>query len=398
MIRPFHFLYRKLLEHHARGFDLWLIGLTALLLLGGLLIIASASGPLSDRYYGSSLILLRNHLIHLTVGLVGLWVAMHIPYSRWQQWAPLALMLVFVLLILVLIPGVGHQVSGARRWLRLGPLNFQPSEMLKLVLVIYVASYLNRKPGLVAQFFRGVLPNLTVMGVFGVLVVLQPDFGSMVLIALTLLLMIFVGGAKPGHILASLLGFCALGGYLVLSQAYRMRRIFAFLDPWSDRLDSGFQIIQSYLAMGSGGWFGMGLGDSREKLFFLPDAHTDFIFAILGEELGFVGVLSAMALFACFLWRGYRISFRAEEDFGRYLAYGITSIFALQVLLNMAVVMGMIPTKGLPLPFISYGGSSLVTSLFMVGVLLNVGRRPGPWSESERAPAAPLPGGMSLGR
>ena len=395
MIRPFHFAYRKLLENHARGFDLLLIGVTALLLLGGLLVIASASGPLAARYHGSSLILLRNHLIHLSVGLLGLWVAMHIPYNRWQQWAPVALLAIFALLILVLIPGVGHQVSGARRWLRLGVFNFQPSELLKLVLVVYVASYLNRKPGLVAQFFRGVLPNLAVMGVFSVLVVLQPDFGTMVVIALTLLLMIFVGGGKPGHILASLLGFCAIGGWLVLSQSYRMRRIFAFLDPWSDRLDSGFQIIQSYLALGSGGWFGVGLGDSREKQFFLPDAHTDFIFSILGEELGLVGVLTAMALFALFLWRGYRISFMAGEDFGRYLAYGITSLFALQILLNMAVVMGMIPTKGLPLPFISYGGSSLVTSLFMVGVLLNVGRRPGPWSEAERS-TTPIQGGTSL--
>lgn len=384
MIKPFNYLYRKLIEHHLQGYDLILMGVTVLLVLTGVLMIYSASTPVSDRLHGSSLIFLRNHLLHLAVGLAGLWMAMRMPYGRWQQWGPLALLVVFVLLILVLIPGIGHQAGGARRWLRLGPLNFQPSELLKLILIVYVASYLNRKPGQVAQFFRGMLPNLAVMGVFLALVLMQPDFGTMVLIALTLLLMIFVGGAKPGHILFSLLAFCAIGAWLVASQTYRMRRIFAFLDPWGDRLDSGFQIVQSYLAFGSGGWFGVGLGDSREKMFFLPDAHTDFIFSILGEELGLIGVLAAIALFACFLWRGFRITFSAEDEFGRHLAYGITMLFALQMMLNLAVVMGVMPTKGLPLPFISYGGSSLVASLFMTGVLLNIGRKSPPWVEGEK--------------
>jgi len=375
MIKPFQYLYRKLLENHYLGYDLILLGVTALLTLGGLLMIYSASSPMADRLHGSSLYLLRSHLLHLGLGLLAMWVAMRIPYARWQQWAPYALLAAFALLILVLIPGIGYQVGGARRWLHLGPLSFQPTELLKLVLIVYVASYLNRKPGMVAQFFRGMLPNFTVMGVFLALVVLEPDFGTMVLIAMTLLLMIFVGGAKPGHILASLIGFGAIGAWLVASQSYRLRRVFAFLDPWGDPLNSGFQIVQSYLAFGNGGVFGVGLGDSRQKLFFLPDAHTDFIFSIVGEELGLIGVLAAMLLFACFLWRGYRICLAAEEDFGRYLAYGITTLFTLQILLNLAVVMGLMPTKGLPLPFISYGGSSLLGSLFMTGVLLNIGRR-----------------------
>ena len=390
MIKQFQYFNRKFLEHHHLGYDLVLLGLTLLLTLGGLMMIYSASSPIADRTYGNSLALLRNHLLHLTIGLGGLYAAMRIPYPRWQQWAPWLLVLAFALLVLVLIPGIGHQVGGARRWLRVGPFNFQPTELLKLVLIIYVASYLNRKPGMVAQFFRGVLPNFAVMGVFLALVVLQPDFGTMVLIALTLLLMIFVGGAKPGHILASLLTFCAIGALLVVSQTYRLRRVLAFLDPWSDRLDSGFQIVQSYLAFGNGGMFGVGLGDSRQKLFFLPDAHTDFIFSIVGEELGLLGVVLAMVLFAAFLWRGYRIALAAEEDFGRYLAYGITTLFTLQILLNLAVVMGMIPTKGLPLPFVSYGGSSLLSTLFMTGVLLNIGRRhQHAWSAPDRAtPAA----------
>jgi cell division protein FtsW len=389
MIKPFQYLYRKLLEHHTLGYDLILLGITALLVLGGLLMIYSASSPISDRLHGDSLILLRNHLLHLVLGVMGMWLAMRIPYPRWQQWAPYALLAVFVLLILVLIPGIGYQVGGARRWLRLGLLNVQPTELLKLVLIIHVASYLNRKPGMVTQFFRGVLPNLTLMGVFLALVVLEPDFGTMVLIAMTLLLMIFAGGAKPGHILASLAGFGVIGAWLVASQSYRLRRVFAFLDPWGDPLDSGFQIVQSYLAFGNGGTFGVGLGDSRQKLFFLPDAHTDFIFSIVGEELGLIGVLAAMVLFACFLWRGYRICLRAQDDFGRYLAYGITTLFSLQILLNLAVVMGMMPTKGLPLPFFSYGGSSLLATLFMTGVLLNIGRRPARWEEPPALAGAP---------
>jgi cell division protein FtsW len=251
---------------------------------------------------------------------------------------------------------------------------------LKVVLIGFLASYLDRKQELLAQFFRGVVPGMTVVGAFLLLVLLQPDFGTMMLIALTLLLMIFVGGAKPGHILASLAGVCVLGIYLVATQAYRMKRLLAFLNPWDDRLDTGFQIIQSYLAFGNGGVFGVGLGDSRQKLFFLPDAHTDFIYSILAEETGLIGVLATMALFACFVWRGYKASLNCQDDFSRYLTYGITTLFGLQIILNLAVVMGMMPTKGLPLPFISYGGSSLVMSLFMTGILLSAGRRATPWT------------------
>ena len=377
MIKPFNFLYRKLIEPHHQGYDLILVGATALLVLSGVMMIYSASTPISDRFHGSSLIFLRNHMAHLMVGLAAMWAAMRVPYGRWQQWLPLALLAMFLLLILVLIPGIGHQVNGARRWLRLGMFNVQPAEALKLILIVYVASYLNRKPGRVAQFLRGVLPNFAVMGLFLTLVVMQPDFGTMVLIALTLLLMIFVGGGRPEHILYSLLGFCTLGALLVLSQTYRMRRILAFLDPWGDRLDSGFQIIQSYLAFGSGGWGGVGLGDSRQKMFFLPEAHTDFIFSILAEEAGLLGSLALMLLLACFVWRSFAACLSSEDDFGRYLAFGITTLFGLQILLNLAVVMGTMPTKGLPLPFISYGGSAIVMSLLMTGILLNIGRHNG---------------------
>ena len=380
MVNPLRYLYRRLINHQLQGYDLLLICITLLLVLTGIVMIYSASSGLSDRAFGSSAVLLRNHLLHLGVGLAGLLIAMRVPLAWWKEWIPVALLLCFLLLILVLIPGIGTKVGGARRWFRLGPISVQPTEVLKFVLIAFVASYLDRKQDVVAQFFRGVMPGMAVMGVFLLLVLLQPDFGSMVLIALTLLLMIFVGGAKPGHILASLAGCLVLGGYLIASQTYRLKRLLVFLNPWQDPQDSGFQIIQSYLAFGNGGLFGVGLGDSRQKMFFLPDAHTDFIFSILAEELGLLGVLAVMFLFACFVWRGFRASLAAQDDFSKYLGYGISTLFGLQIILNLAVVMGMMPTKGLPLPFISLGGSSLVLSLFMTGVLLNIGRRATPWS------------------
>jgi len=380
MVNPVRYLYRRLMQHQVQGYDLLLICVTLLLVLTGIVMVYSASSGLSDRAFGSSAVLLRNHLLHLGVGLAGMMVAMRVPLSWWKEWIPVALLVCLLLLILVLIPGIGYKVGGARRWFRLGPVSVQPTEILKLVLIVFVASYLDRKQDIVAQFFRGVMPGMAVMGVFLLLVLLQPDFGSMVLIALTLLLMIFASGAKPGHILASLSAFLVIGAYLVASQSYRLKRFLVFLDPWQDPQDTGFQIIQSYLAFGNGGLFGVGLGDSRQKMFFLPDAHTDFIFSILAEELGLLGVFAVILLFVSFVWRGYKATLAASDDFARYVAYGITTLFGLQIILNLAVVMGMMPTKGLPLPFISLGGSSLVLSLFMTGMLLNIGRRPTPWS------------------
>ncbi|MCZ6730018.1 MAG: FtsW/RodA/SpoVE family cell cycle protein, partial [SAR324 cluster bacterium] len=261
--------YRKLTDHHLHGFDPILLGSIALLCLTGLLMIYSASSAVSERLHGTSLIFLRNHVFHLALGLTAMAVAMRVPFGSWKTWVPFGLGLSLVLLVLVLIPGIGHEVSGARRWLRLGPVGIQPTELLKLVLIANAAYYLTRKQELVAQFIRGVAPSLAVMAVFLGLVTLQPDFGTAVLIAMTLLLMIFCGGAKLGHIMFSVAGFGLIGVWLIASQSYRVKRMLAFLDPWQDRLDTGFQIVQSYLAFGNGGWLGVGLGDSRQKMFFL---------------------------------------------------------------------------------------------------------------------------------
>lgn len=378
-------LYRKLTDQHLHGYDPILLGATALLCLTGVLMIYSASSSLSDRMYGSSLFFLRSHLVHLAIGLVAMAVAMRVPFQAWKSWVPFGLGLCLVLLVLVLIPGIGHEVAGARRWLRLGPLGFQPTELLKLVLIANVAYYLTRKREVVAEFVRGVVPSLAVMALFLGLVLLQPDFGTVVLVALTLLVMIFSGGARLGHVLYSLVGFGLIGTVLVTSQTYRMRRMLAFLDPWQDRLDTGFQIVQSYLAFGNGGWTGVGLGASRQKMFFLPEAHTDFIFSILAEEAGLLGSWALIALLTCFVWRAFAACLGSEDEFGRYLGFGITTLLSLQILLNLAVVMGTMPTKGLPLPFISYGGSAIVMTLLMTGILLNIGRHTGNAAPSGRA-------------
>jgi len=276
MVNPVRFLYRKLAQQQAQGYDLVLLAAAVLLTLVGVVMIYSASSTVSDKNFGTSVFYLRAHLVHVTVGLTAMVIAMRVPVDVWRRCVPFGMLACFLMLILVLIPGIGHQVGGARRWFRLSVISVQPTELLKIVLVAFVASYLDRKRELVTEFFRGVVPGLTVMGVFLLLVIMQPDFGNMVLITLTILLMIFVGGAKPGHILGSVAGFSVIGVYLIASQSYRMKRFLAFLNPWDDRLDSGFQIIQSYLAFGNGGVMGVGLGASRQKMFFLPDAHTDW--------------------------------------------------------------------------------------------------------------------------
>jgi len=282
------------------------------------------------------------------------------------------MLIMLAMLVMVLIPGIGHEVKGGRRWLRIAGFGIQPAELMKVVLIVYLASYLQRKRPLIQSFSRGIGPCLLVSGFYMLLILLQPDFGTVVLLSTTVLLMLFVGGCRIWHLLACVSVVASLGAALVMTQAYRMRRILAFLDPWEDPLDSGFQIIQSFIAIGTGGWFGRGLGESRQKLFFLPDAHTDFIFAILSEELGYFWVCALVALFGIFIWRGFWIAWHAQDEFGKYLALGCTSVLSLQVIINLFVVSGMLPTKGIPLPFISAGGSALIMAMICTGILLNI--------------------------
>ncbi|MDH4121542.1 MAG: putative lipid II flippase FtsW [Deltaproteobacteria bacterium] len=358
----------------AGGADLLLLGSMMLLVMVGVVMIFSASALLSDRLYGSGAAMLRTHLIHLTLGMAALGAGFVIPYSLWREWIPQGLLAGLVLLALVLIPGVGHNAGGASRWLRLGGFSFQPVEWIKPLLMIYTAAYLARRQGQPLRLDQGLLPLLLVVGVCLGLLLLQPDFGSMVLLGTTVLLMLFVAGADSRHLAGLGGGFLVMGIVLVATKGYRLERVLTFLDPWQDRLGSGFQVVQSFLAFGNGGWLGMGIGASKQKMFFLPDAHTDFIFSILAEETGLLGAWLVMGLLALFLWRGFQIASRCPDAFGRLLAFGLTTLLAIQTLINLGVVMGLMPTKGLPLPFISYGGSALMGALFMGGVLLNISR------------------------
>ena len=317
---------------------------------------------------------LKRHLIFLTLGFIMTVAVMAIDYRILQKYAkPLLLCSVF-LLILVLIPGIGKRSSGAQRWFKFGMISFQPSELVKLAVIIYTADFLSRKQKLITSFKDGFVPLMLMLGFICLLIIKQPDMGTTVEIAVVVLAMMFVAGARLVH-----LGLIALAAvpvliYLVTSASYRMARIMAFLDPWQDAQGIGFQLTQSQIALGSGGWFGVGLGKSQQKLFYLPAAHTDFIYSIIGEEFGLRGTLFIIFLFLLFLWHGTRIALRTVDSFGYYICVGILVMFGLQAAVNIGVSMGALPTKGLPLPFISYGGSALIFHMAAIGLLLNISR------------------------
>ena len=336
--------------------------------------IYSSSGvyALSDR--GDAAYFLKRHLLFLLIGFVMTLGVMAVDYHCWQRWAKPLLLAVTVLLTGVLVPGWGHASFGARRWFNLGPFHFQPSELTKLVMIIYTADFLSRKGNQVHRFARGFLPVVLLLGVVCALIVKQPDLGSALLIASVVLIMLFVAGARWEHLF--FLGAMAapMVYFLVVKVPYRMRRIIAFLDPWKDSQGAGFQLSQSQIALGSGGIFGVGLGKSVQKMFYLPAAHTDFILSIIGEELGLLGTMAVILLFMMFIWQGARIVKRTSDPFGYYLGLGLVVLIGLQAVINIGVSIGAFPTKGLPLPFISYGGSALVFNMVAVGLLLNISR------------------------
>jgi cell division protein FtsW len=352
--------------------DMWLFGAAIVLLSVGVVMVYSASAIMAAERFRDPFLFLKKQLFWAVLGGAALWVALRTDYRRLEKLMVPALVLATILLILVLIPPFGQSINGTRRWIRLGPLSFQPVELAKLALVIYLAAFLARRREHLQQFWRGFLPPLLVVAPLAGLVLLQPDLGNgLTLVALTFGLL-FLAGMRIQHLAFIMVLAVPVVIGLVMMAPYRLRRIMAFLDPWQDPRGSGFQIIQSYLAIGSGGPLGRGIGESKQKLFYLPESHTDFIFAIVGEELGFVGAMALVALFAVFIWRGLRIGLRSPDPFGAYLALGITVLIATQTVVNLGVVTGLLPTKGLPLPFVSFGGSALVVTMLSTGVLLNI--------------------------
>lgn len=354
--------------------DHTLLFVTLTLALVGLVMVFSASAIVAGNRFQDPEFFLKRQIAWLGFGFLLMHLTSRIDYTLWKKLSIPILGCMVVLLVMVLVPSLGVAAKGARRWLRLGPISIQPAEMVKLVTVIYLAAYLTKKADKVTAFRNGLLPVLIVVGVLSGLVLLEPDLGTVVVMGLVTVGLLFLGGARISHLFA--LGLCAIPAVLVLvlGSSYRRQRLMTFLAPWKDASDAGFQITQSFLAFGSGGPFGVGLGEGKQKLFFLPEAHTDFVLALVGEELGLAGTATVILLFAVFVWRGFQIAARARMPFGKYLGTGITLLIGVQALVNAAVVTGLLPTKGLTLPFVSYGGSSLVVSCVGVGILLSISR------------------------
>jgi cell division protein FtsW len=363
------------------GVDRVLVGAVLALCAFGVVMVFSSGAVFAAKKYGDSTYFLKRELIFAILGLGAMSLGTRIDYSIYRRLVyPL---LGVSILLLVAVLKLGSRAGGAIRWFRLGPLSFQPGELAKLALCVYLAYLLARKAEKVRVFSVGFLPPLLVTGLMMGLLLKQPDLGTAVIFGVVALGLLFIAGTRTSYLIVALLIAAPAGWKFIVSTPFRMKRMLAFLDPWAFRRDVGYQITESLISVGSGGVTGLGLGDGRQKLFFLPEAHTDFILSIVGEELGLMGILAVIAGFSVLVWRGLRTALRARDVFGAYLAFGITTMFGLQALVNIGVVLGSLPTKGLPLPFISYGGTSLVMSLYMAGVLANISARnpePSEWA------------------
>jgi cell division protein FtsW len=347
--------------------------ISALLLLGlGLVMVFSASGVLASDKYHDPAFFLKKQLIYAVLGITLMLFVRRIPYQSYNRFVYIILLISLFLLVLVLIPGIGVRIRSASRWIRFGPLVIQPSEFAKLAIIIFLAYSMARKQEKIRYFSIGFLPHIVVAGIFILLIEKEPDFGTALALAGITFLMLFVGGTRLTHIFLVILSASPLVVYVILKNKMRLERVVTFIDPWKYAQESGYQLVHSLYAIGSGGFWGLGIGKSREKLFYLPDSHTDFIFAILSEELGFLGIIIVFSLFAILVIRGLIISTRAQDSFGAYLAMGLTTLIGLQAAINLAVVSGLMPTKGLSLPFLSYGGSSLLVNMIAIGILLNI--------------------------
>lgn len=355
--------------------DWVLLGLVFTLASFGVLMVASASMSLSESYYGSPWYILRKHCLFLAMGIAIATMVAMVPMRIWQQYGWVLILLTLLLLALVLVPGLGRRVNGSQRWLMIGPISVQASELAKLFMVMFFASYLSRRHQELKSSWKGVLKPLVIVAFVVGLLLLEPDFGGSVVVAGTVFAMMFVAGMKLWQFFSLLAIGSALMAAAAIWSPYRMERLVAFLDPWADQFDSGYQLTQSLIAFGQGEWFGVGLGRSVQKLFYLPDAHTDFIFAITAEEFGLVGAATLVAVFAAIVWRIMLIGKRAilhNNSFVTLVAFGVAILLAGQAFINMGVASGLLPTKGLTLPFISYGGSSLIISCVLIGIVLRL--------------------------
>lgn len=345
-----------------------------LLAIGIVMVFSASFYILAGRESPDPFYQLRRQAFWALLGLGGMIFLSNYDYWKLKRWTNLMLLASLILLLAIFIPGVGIELNGARRWIGIGPITGQPSDLAKVSLLLFASAYLSRKDIRVEKFQEGPLPVLGVMAVFFLLILVQPDLGTAVAMAGTIMVIIFVAGMPLQQIALISMAAMPLLGYLMISKPYRLRRLLSFRNPWADPLDTGYQIIQSLYALGPGGLFGVGLGRGFQKMYYLPEPHSDFIFAVIGEELGFIGTASVVLLFFLLIWRGFKVALSAADGFGSLLAAGITSMIGLQALINIGVVTGSIPVTGINLPLISAGGSSLLFTMSSIGVLLNISK------------------------
>ncbi|MBA3967706.1 MAG: putative lipid II flippase FtsW [Nitrospirales bacterium] len=366
-------LFPRNLGVGSKRIDPLIVGITLALSLGGLVMVFSASGVMAENKFTNATYYLQRQIVWMVLGFSVLLIGSLIDYRQWKQWIPMVVAGCVVGLLLVL--AVGPQINGARRWLALGFFSIQPTEMAKLGVVLYLAAFLSNPQRRVTDWQRGFLPPVAMVAIICGLIVVEPDLGSTVVIGLVFVGMMYLAGARLSHLgylgMPMILGVCAL----IWMSPERWERMTTFLNPFADRQGAGYQLVQSILALENGGLFGVGLGQGKQKLMFLPEGHTDFVLALVGEELGLIGTCGLLALFAILVCKGFRVAALAPDLFGRYLALGITMLLGIQALINAGVVSGLLPTKGLTLPLVSYGGSSLLVTMLALGILLSVARQ-----------------------
>lgn len=351
----------------------WLLLFSILLAVTGVIMVGSASMDMAALTYKSPFYFVHRQIVFLVAGIVCAALVYQVPLAVWERISVPMLLVAYVLLLLVLIPGLGRTVNGSTRWLAAGPINIQVSEIVKVCAMMYVAGYLVRRSDEVRERFSGFMKPVLLLSVMVAFLMKQPDFGAVVVIMVSVFVMLFLGGVKFGQFVLVVLGSIGAGALMVVSSTYRMKRVLGYIDPWAEQYSTGYQLVQSLIAFGRGEWTGVGLGNSIQKLFYLPEAHTDFVFAVMAEEFGLVGSMLILAVFMALVFTGLSIGRAAEKQgkrFNAYLVYGLSVMLGLQALVNMGVSSGLLPTKGLTLPLISYGGSSLIIVCVVLALIM----------------------------
>lgn len=362
----------------------WHIVIYSVIVLLGFSIVTVYGTDVTSFGSGGTSYQFTKHLLWVGISLFLMFVMANINYRYLQSLSMPILVVSVILLVIVLVPGIGAKVNGARRWIRLGGFfGIQPSEFAKLAMVIFISGYIAKNHGRMAEFVRGFAIPFAIIGIASVLAVKEPDFGTAAFITILSLIMLIAGGTRIIYVGLTILAVSPLIHKMLFEVSYRKDRLMAFTDPWKDPSGVGYHVIQSWIALGSGGLTGLGIGESKQKLYFLPESSSDFIFTIIGEEFGFIGAMAVIAVFLVLIWQGLRIVHKVKDAFGFFLGFGLTVMFGLQAIINIAVVSGVMPTKGIPLPFVSSGGSSLLFSMMGVGILVNIARK------SVIAPALP---------